>query len=50
MDQRKKDLEKDLAPQINAGLVTVEILKDNLFRPEIRIEAVEKSIRVNKRE
>jgi outer membrane protein OmpA-like peptidoglycan-associated protein len=29
MDQRKKDLEKDLAPQINAGLVTVEILKDN---------------------
>ena len=29
MDDRKKDLEKDLAPQINEGLVTVEILKDN---------------------
>jgi outer membrane protein OmpA-like peptidoglycan-associated protein len=29
MDERKKDLEKDLAPQINAGLITVQILKDN---------------------
>jgi len=28
MDERKKDLEKALAPQINAGLITVEILKD----------------------
>jgi outer membrane protein OmpA-like peptidoglycan-associated protein len=28
MDERKKDLEKALAPQINAGLITVELLKD----------------------
>ena len=29
MDERKKDLEKALAPQINAGLITVDILKDH---------------------
>jgi outer membrane protein OmpA-like peptidoglycan-associated protein len=29
MDERKKDLEKALAPQINAGLASVQILKDH---------------------
>jgi outer membrane protein OmpA-like peptidoglycan-associated protein len=29
MDERKKDLEKALAPQINAGEVSVQILADN---------------------
>jgi outer membrane protein OmpA-like peptidoglycan-associated protein len=29
MDERKKDLEKALAPQMNAGLITVDILKDH---------------------
>jgi len=29
MDDRKKDLEKSLAPQINAGEATVQILRDN---------------------
>jgi outer membrane protein OmpA-like peptidoglycan-associated protein len=29
MDERKKDLEKALAPQIDAGLVTVQILADH---------------------
>ena len=29
MDDRKKNLEKELAPQINAGLVTVQILPDS---------------------
>jgi outer membrane protein OmpA-like peptidoglycan-associated protein len=29
MDQRKQDLEKTLAPEINAGQASVQILKDN---------------------
>lgn len=29
MDERKKDLEKDLAPQINAGQITVQMLPGN---------------------
>jgi len=29
MDERKKDLEKALAPQIDAGLVTVQVLADH---------------------
>jgi outer membrane protein OmpA-like peptidoglycan-associated protein len=29
MDERKKDLEKDLAPQINAGQITVQVLPGN---------------------
>ncbi len=32
MDERKKDLEKDLAPQINAGQITVEKLSGNALQ------------------
>ncbi|MCG6881033.1 MAG: OmpA family protein [Deltaproteobacteria bacterium] len=31
MDERKKDLDKALAPQINAGLVTLQVLKGNVI-------------------
>jgi outer membrane protein OmpA-like peptidoglycan-associated protein len=32
MDERKKDLEKDLAPQINAGQITVKMLPGNALQ------------------